>query len=48
MRYDVVVAGAGPAGLMLAGEVARTGHSALVVERRPERSPLSRANPPRA
>jgi len=43
MRYDVVVAGAGPAGLMLAGEVARTGHSVLVVERRAERSPLSRA-----
>ena len=43
MRYDVVVAGAGPAGLMLAGEVARTGHSVLVVERHPERSPLSRA-----
>jgi 2-polyprenyl-6-methoxyphenol hydroxylase-like FAD-dependent oxidoreductase len=43
MRYDVVVAGAGPAGLMLAGEVARTGHSVLVVERRPERSSLSRA-----
>ena len=43
MRYDVVVAGAGPAGLMLGAEVARAGRSVLVVERHAEQSPLSRA-----
>ncbi len=42
-RYDVVVVGAGPAGLMLAGEVALADRSVLVLEQHPGRSPLSRA-----
>ncbi len=33
MRYDVMVAGAGPVGLMVAGELALRGISVLVVER---------------
>jgi 2-polyprenyl-6-methoxyphenol hydroxylase-like FAD-dependent oxidoreductase len=40
---DVIVAGAGPAGLMLAGDLARAGVSCAVLERKPERSGLSRA-----
>jgi 2-polyprenyl-6-methoxyphenol hydroxylase-like FAD-dependent oxidoreductase len=34
IEYDVVVAGAGPTGLMLAGELAVAGADVLVVERR--------------
>src|SRR5215472_12949333 len=40
---DVVIAGAGPTGLMLAGDLARAGVSCAVFERRPERSGLTRA-----
>ena len=40
---DVAVAGAGPAGLMLAGDLARAGVSCAVFERHPERSGLTRA-----
>jgi 2-polyprenyl-6-methoxyphenol hydroxylase-like FAD-dependent oxidoreductase len=42
-QTDVIVAGAGPTGLMLAGELALAGVRARVVERRPEPSPHSRA-----
>jgi 2-polyprenyl-6-methoxyphenol hydroxylase-like FAD-dependent oxidoreductase len=40
---DVVVVGAGPAGLLLAGDLAQAGVSCVVLERRPGRSSLSRA-----
>lgn len=40
---DVVVAGAGPTGLMLAAELLRHGLTPLVVDREPAPSPLSRA-----
>jgi glycine/D-amino acid oxidase-like deaminating enzyme len=40
---DVAVIGAGPTGLMLAGDLARAGVSCVVFERRPERSGLTRA-----
>ena len=40
---DVVVVGAGPAGCMLAGELALAGRSVVVVEKHAEASPLSRA-----
>jgi 2-polyprenyl-6-methoxyphenol hydroxylase-like FAD-dependent oxidoreductase len=40
---DVAVVGAGPTGLMLAGDLARAGVSCAVFERRPERSGLTRA-----
>jgi 2-polyprenyl-6-methoxyphenol hydroxylase-like FAD-dependent oxidoreductase len=40
---DVVVVGAGPTGLMLAGDLARAGVSCAVLERHPERSNLTRA-----
>lgn len=40
---DVLVVGAGPAGTMLAGEIARAGRSVTVLDRRPGPSPLSRA-----
>ena len=40
---DVIVVGAGPAGLMLAGEVASAGLSCTVLERRSEESNLTRA-----
>ncbi|MFY0406170.1 FAD-dependent monooxygenase [Solicola sp. PLA-1-18] len=42
-QVDVAVVGAGPAGLVLAAEVARTGRSVVVLDRRREPSPLSRA-----
>ncbi|MDO9379654.1 MAG: FAD-dependent oxidoreductase [Nocardioidaceae bacterium] len=42
-RVDVVVVGAGPAGLVVAAEVARTGRSVVVLDRRDEPSTLSRA-----
>ncbi|MEV4803741.1 FAD-dependent monooxygenase [Nonomuraea sp. NPDC049421] len=41
---DVVIAGAGPNGLMLACELALAGVRPVVVERRPERSPEPKAN----
>ncbi|GAB1511107.1 FAD-dependent monooxygenase [Actinophytocola sp. KF-1] len=40
---QVLVVGAGPAGLSLAAELAEFGISCLVVEKRPHRPPLSRA-----
>jgi 2-polyprenyl-6-methoxyphenol hydroxylase-like FAD-dependent oxidoreductase len=40
---DVVVVGAGPTGLMLAGEVAGSGLRTLLLERRPEPSQLAKA-----
>jgi 2-polyprenyl-6-methoxyphenol hydroxylase-like FAD-dependent oxidoreductase len=40
---DVVVIGAGPSGSMLAAEVALAGHRVVVIEKRVETSPLSRA-----
>ena len=40
---DVVVAGAGPTGLLLAGDLARAEVSCLLLERRAERSGLTRA-----
>src|SRR5215469_10398883 len=40
---DVVIAGAGPTGLMLAGDLARAGVNCEVLERRPGRSGLTRA-----
>lgn len=41
--FDVIVVGAGPAGCMLAGEVAAGGRSVLVLEKHGSVSPLSRA-----
>ena len=45
MNFDVdaIVAGAGPTGLMLAGDLARAGVSCTVFEPRPRRSELTRA-----
>ncbi|ACZ88542.1 FAD-dependent monooxygenase [Streptosporangium roseum] len=43
MNVDVIVAGAGPTGLMLAGELALAGVRAVVVERLPERGGQSKA-----
>jgi 2-polyprenyl-6-methoxyphenol hydroxylase-like FAD-dependent oxidoreductase len=40
---DVIVVGAGPAGLLVAGDLARAGVNCAVFERRSERSGLSRA-----
>jgi 2-polyprenyl-6-methoxyphenol hydroxylase-like FAD-dependent oxidoreductase len=40
---EVVVVGAGPTGLMLAGDVAQAGVSCVLLERRTERSGLTRA-----
>ncbi|OZC61723.1 FAD-dependent oxidoreductase [Rhodococcus sp. 15-725-2-2b] len=40
---DVIVVGAGPAGCMLAGELARAGRSVTVLEKHDAQSPLSRA-----
>ncbi len=40
---DVAIAGAGPTGLLLAGDLARAGVSCAVLERRTERCGLSRA-----
>jgi 2-polyprenyl-6-methoxyphenol hydroxylase-like FAD-dependent oxidoreductase len=40
---DVIVAGGGPAGLLLAGDLARAGVSCVVFERRSGRSALTRA-----
>lgn len=44
LRADVVVVGAGPVGLMLAGELARGGADVVVVERRRAPSTESRAS----
>jgi 2-polyprenyl-6-methoxyphenol hydroxylase-like FAD-dependent oxidoreductase len=41
--FEVVVVGAGPTGLLLAGDLARAGVSCAVFERRAERSGLTRA-----
>lgn len=42
-NVDVVVVGAGPAGLTAAGDLARSGRSVLVLERWPATNPSSRA-----
>ena len=42
-EVDVAIAGAGPTGLLLAGDLARAGVRCAVLERRAERSGLSRA-----
>ncbi|MBY4010634.1 FAD-dependent monooxygenase [Rhodococcus fascians] len=42
-QSDVLVVGAGPAGCMLAGELARSGRSVTVLEKHAALSPLSRA-----
>lgn len=42
-QVDVVVAGAGPAGLTVAGDLARSGRSVLVLERWASLNPASRA-----
>jgi 2-polyprenyl-6-methoxyphenol hydroxylase-like FAD-dependent oxidoreductase len=43
MDFDVLIVGAGPAGLLLAGDVARARISCAIVERRAEESNLTRA-----
>jgi len=43
MDVDVVVVGAGPTGLMLAGELAQVEMRTLVLERRPEPSEMAKA-----
>lgn len=43
MDVDVVVVGAGPTGLMLAGELGRAGTRTLLLERRPEPSQTAKA-----
>ncbi|WP_320775459.1 FAD-dependent monooxygenase [Streptomyces sp. CRN 30] len=43
MKYQVVVAGGGPVGLWLAGELRRAGVTVAVIERRTERDARSRA-----
>ncbi|MBE1583789.1 FAD-dependent monooxygenase [Nonomuraea angiospora] len=43
MNAEVVVVGAGPIGLLLAGDLAQAGIRVTLVERRTEESPLSRA-----
>lgn len=42
-EVDVLVVGAGPAGLTLAGDLARSGRAVTVLERRPTMNPSSRA-----
>src|SRR6201991_5111015 len=44
MDTDVVIAGAGPNGLMLAAELRLAGITPIVLERLPERSAIPRAN----
>ncbi|WP_067536339.1 FAD-dependent monooxygenase [Nocardia crassostreae] len=44
MTFDVIIAGAGPVGLMLAGELRLAGVGALVLERLPEPSGEAKAN----
>ncbi len=43
MDVDVVVVGAGPTGLMLAGELGQAGMRTLLLERRPEPSEMAKA-----
>ncbi|MEU8402212.1 FAD-dependent monooxygenase, partial [Nonomuraea sp. NPDC048892] len=43
--YDVVIAGAGPVGLFLAGELALAGCSVLVLEREQEKTSPWKALP---
>ncbi|MDR8413200.1 FAD-dependent monooxygenase [Nonomuraea sp. 3-1Str] len=43
MNADIIIVGAGPAGLLLAGDLAGAGVRVTVVERRTGESPLSRA-----
>ncbi|WP_254723819.1 FAD-dependent monooxygenase [Actinomadura luzonensis] len=44
MTTDIVIAGAGPNGLMLASELSLAGIRPLVLERLPERTQENRAN----
>jgi 2-polyprenyl-6-methoxyphenol hydroxylase-like FAD-dependent oxidoreductase len=43
-EVDVVVVGAGPIGLLLAGELALAGVTPVVLERLPQRSEVPKAN----
>lgn len=43
MQTEVVVVGAGPTGLLLAGDLARVGVDVVVLDRHPSESPLTRA-----
>ncbi|AGL19354.1 FAD-dependent oxidoreductase [Actinoplanes sp. N902-109] len=43
MSVDVLVIGAGPTGMTVAGDLARSGRSVTVLERRPQINPASRA-----
>ncbi|WP_231390415.1 NAD(P)/FAD-dependent oxidoreductase [Nocardia sp. CNY236] len=42
-QTQVLVVGGGPTGMLLAGDLARSGHSVTVLERRPMINPSSRA-----
>ena len=42
-KVDVIVVGAGPCGLTVAGDLARCGRSVVVIERWPTVNPSSRA-----
>jgi flavin-dependent dehydrogenase len=47
MDADVIIVGAGPAGLMLAGELRLAGVRPLVLERQPQPGTASTSTPPK-